>query len=264
MVSRACLQEALSRLIKTTPGGGFSMGSSYFYMEFFFAWVTLLKLAGFRNPALFALEYTLVPDAVYPTQLRQTVVGYEHILSIAQDPSRICVGGDSAGGTLILSLLLYLASSPAYGERRPRLAVLISPWVTLVSPENHNTQSDYLNAESLHLYARQYAGSAVSLVDPLVSPGMCKDLEWWSRAAPSAGFLFQYGSEEVFCPEIRNLIALLENTRGVTHAREEEGFVHAWTVARLFLSDTKAERQKGLKHIAQATWKCMGEGFGSQ
>jgi acetyl esterase/lipase len=87
-------------------GGGFSMGSSFFYMEFLLAWVSLLKEAGYRNPALFALDYSLVPDAVFPTQLQETLAGYQYVLSIAQNPSRICVGGDSAGATLILSFLL--------------------------------------------------------------------------------------------------------------------------------------------------------------
>lgn len=82
------------------------MGSSYFYLEFLLAWVSLLKLAGYRTPALFALEYSLVPDAIHPTQLQQTIAGYEHVYSIIGDASRICVGGDSAGATLILSLLL--------------------------------------------------------------------------------------------------------------------------------------------------------------
>lgn len=52
-------------------GGGFSMGSSYFYIEFLMAWIHLLKSAGYANPALFALEYTLVPEATYPTQTQK-------------------------------------------------------------------------------------------------------------------------------------------------------------------------------------------------
>ncbi|KAK5002209.1 hypothetical protein LTR39_006748, partial [Cryomyces antarcticus] len=102
-------------------GGGFSMGSSYFYMEFLFALVALLKDSGYRNPALFALEYTLVPDAVYPTQLHETIAGYDYVTSIIKDPSRICVGGDSAGATLILSMLLWISDQPDYRKRLPGL-----------------------------------------------------------------------------------------------------------------------------------------------
>lgn len=48
-------------------GGGFSMGSSYFYLEFLLTWLSVLKSSGgFQNPAILSLEYTLVPDACYP------------------------------------------------------------------------------------------------------------------------------------------------------------------------------------------------------
>ncbi|CAG8958151.1 hypothetical protein HYFRA_00000500 [Hymenoscyphus fraxineus] len=93
-------------------GGGFSMGSSYFYLEFLLTWLSLLKTCGdFDNPAIFSLEYTLVPDDSYPTQLREASAGYKYTLSkTTGDPSKICVAGDSAGGTIILTLLLHLAS----------------------------------------------------------------------------------------------------------------------------------------------------------
>lgn len=230
-------------------GGGFSMGSSYFYLEFLLAWLSLLKEAGYRNPAIFALEYDLVPDAQFPTQLKQTVTGYEYVCSITQDPSRICVSGDSAGATLILSLLLVIAGLPDYENHRPGYASLISPWPTLVSMKNRDTRSDYLNTESLHLYGRQYAGNEANLRDPLVSPGVCKDIKLWSKASPAAGFTFMYGSEEVFGPEIRDLVTVLRKSGSYVSVREEPGSIHAWPVAALFLADTQTQRQKGLRDL---------------
>jgi acetyl esterase/lipase len=229
------------------------MGSSYFYLEFLLVWHTLLKNSGFRNPAIFALEYTLVPDACYPTQLQQTMAGYKHALSIIQDSSKVCVSGDSAGALLILSLLLHLAHTSdnemEMDSIRPGMAILISPWVTLISVNDKNTPSDYIDADSLHLYAHQYAGNKVAVSDPLVSPGNCKDLELWRRATPSKGFGILFGSEEVFAPEIRDLVILLRKTGATVDTREEEGGIHAWPVAALFLSGTHEERQKGLKTI---------------
>lgn len=228
------------------------MGSSYFYLEFLLGLVSLLKSdAGYRNPALFALEYTLVPDASFPTQLKQTIAGYEHVRSTIDDASRICLSGDSAGATLVLSLLLHIAKSPYHEKRRPGFAILISPWASIVSPTNRDTPSDYLNADSLELYGRQYAGSESNLKNPLVSPGVCKDREWWSKASPSAGLSFLYGSEEVLGPETRILIALLRKSGCHVSVREEPGGIHAWPVATLFLSDTQEERQKGLRDIVQ-------------
>ncbi|KAI4204810.1 MAG: hypothetical protein LQ350_000876 [Teloschistes chrysophthalmus] len=234
------------------------MGSSYFYLEFLLAWLEILQKDGYHNPAIFALEYTLVPDQTYPLQLQQTVAGYEHLCSITKDPGRICLAGDSAGATLQLSLLLYLSKASFPGreseeqqQRMPGFATLISPWPTLVTPRNRDTPSDYLNAESLHLYGRQYAGSTSNLKDPLVSPGVCKDGEWWTRASPSGGFCFMYGSEEVFGPEVRDLIALLRRNGCAVRVREESGQVHAWPVVSLFLANTLGERTKGLRDLTK-------------
>ena len=233
-------------------GGGFSMGSAYFYLEFLLAWASLLKDAGYKNPAIFSLEYTLVPDATYPTQLDETIAGYDFIYSIVKDTSRICVSGDSAGATLILTLLLYIAKHPENHEnKQPGFATLISPWTTLYSPKNRNTASDYLNSDSLHLYGRQYAGSDEKLDDSLVSPGECKDRAWWAKACPSAGYAIVFGAEEVLGPELRDLIALLRKSGSAVSVREEPGAVHAWPVVTLFLSDTQAERQKGLRDLTK-------------
>ncbi|KAL8705264.1 MAG: hypothetical protein Q9201_001595 [Fulgogasparrea decipioides] len=235
-------------------GGGFSMGSSYFYLEFLLAWLTILRQSGYHNPAIFALEYTLVPDSRYPTQLDQTLTGYNHICHITKDPSRICLAGDSAGATLQLSLLLYLSKIPhsvSEQHKKPGFATLISPWVTLVTPKNRNTASDYLNADSLHLYGRQYAGNPSNLKIPLVSPGVCKDREWWLRASPSGGFAFMYGSEEVFGPEVRDLIALLRRSGCAVRVREEPGQIHAWPVVSLFLGEGSGERTKGLRDLTK-------------
>ncbi|QSZ29273.1 hypothetical protein DSL72_003785 [Monilinia vaccinii-corymbosi] len=251
-------------------GGGFSMGSSYFYLEFLLAWLSLLKDSRkFHNPAIFALEYSLVPDESYPTQLNETFAGYRYVLSVTDDPSKICVSGDSAGATLILSLLLHIArpniteSDPTVETvytATPAMAVLISPWTTLNSPQDKNTSSDYLDANNLHLYAHQYAGHCSSVSDPLVSPGLCKDMDWWRMASPTRGFFITYGSEEVFAPETRDLITLLKKSRKVEiRGQEQIGSIHAWPIAALFLSSTPSARRKGLRMLVSEIGERMGK-----
>jgi acetyl esterase/lipase len=246
-------QEQPDIIVYYLHGGGMSMGSSYFYMEFLLAWVTLLKSVGYRNPALFALEYTLVPDATYPIQLHEAVAGYEHVLSLAQSSARIVVGGDSAGATLILSFLLYISEHPELRHQKPGLAIMISPWVTIVSSNNRNTASDYLNSATLELYGMQYIGDKVSPSDPIVSPGYCKDVKKWKEASPEHGWYFVYGSEEVLGPETRRLITLLKETGKEVEVWEEKGGIHAWPVASLYLGETREERLAGLKSIVEAT-----------
>ncbi|KAK5663904.1 hypothetical protein OQA88_115 [Cercophora sp. LCS_1] len=196
-------------------GGGFSMGSSYFYLEFLLTWLSVLVSAGYENPAIFALEYTLVPDAYYPTQLHEAKAAYRHVLEVAGDPSIVCISGDSAGAMLALSLLLHLADERfdgADGGRplpKPALATLISPWVTLVSDRENTTESDYLDVHQLNKYGRLFAGDSISEMDPLVSPGCCKDISWWKRASPLRGIFITYGNDEILAPDIEGLIRIL-------------------------------------------------------
>ncbi|KAH6654580.1 Alpha/Beta hydrolase protein [Truncatella angustata] len=242
-------------------GGGFSMGSSYFYLEFLLAWLTLLGDSGFSNPAVFALEYTLVPDDTFPKQMHEAIAGYDHVVSMVGDASKICVSGDSAGATVLLSLLLHIADrgcdrekmdeSSAWKLPKPGMAAFISPWVTLVSNRRKNTASDYLDAGSLHQYAREYVGKQSRADDPLISPGNCRDLSWWKRACPAGGMFFAYGAEEVFAPEIENLLKFLEKNKIHVASREEPGGIHAWPVAALFLASSTEDRQRGLRSIVR-------------
>ncbi|KAI0406678.1 Alpha/Beta hydrolase protein [Xylaria palmicola] len=240
-------------------GGGFSMGSSYFYLEFLLSWLDLLKKAGYQNPSIFALEYTLVPDGSFPRQLEEAIAGYEHVLSTVGDPGRVCVSGDSAGATIVLSLLLHLANIDRHVDlmnklgkwrlAKPALAVLISPWVTLVSDSHRNTKSDYLDAQKLQIYAEEYAGE-VSSNDSLLSPGQCRDISWWHRACPRHGIFVEYGNEEVFATEIGELVQFWKRGGIKITSRGEFGGIHAWPIASLFLSEPN-KRLDGLKTLVR-------------
>lgn len=227
------------------------MGSSYFYLEFLLTWLSILRKSGYRNPAIFALEYSLVPDETFPTQVDQAMAGYSLVLSQVKDPSRVCLSGDSAGGTIMLSLMLAKGRSNGWGQHRPRLGAFFSPWVRLVSPENRDTESDFLNAESLHLYARQYTGKLWPSDDPVASPGDCQDEAWWQRSAPSEGFICLYGAEEVFTSEIRKWRQKVSAAACRCEMEEERNAVHAWPVVDLFLCDTPQQRCKGLQRMTQ-------------
>lgn len=227
------------------------MGTSHFYLEFLIAWVRVLKDLGYSNPCIFTLEYSLVPDRIYPTQVQQVLSGYQYLLSKVDDASRICLSGDSAGGTLILSLLLYHGFADGWKKDRPGLAVLISPWVTIVSPENRDTPSDYLNMASLHRYAQQFVGTDASVDNPLASPGRCEDPASWRRASPVEGFACFYGSEEVFQPEISRWLRLLRKAKCACDEWEEPAWVHAWPIVAFFTGESQKEQLRGLFQMSQ-------------
>ena len=225
------------------------MGSSYFYLEFLMAWISRLKDKGCQNPAVFALEYTLVPDAQWPTQFDETRAGYKFLQDAFGNgsASKICVSGDSAGATLILSMLLQpgaIEQEPQYHDLdRPGLAILLSPWTHLVSDLNQNTPSDYLDKNSLHLYARQYAGEATES-DEVISPGLC--VSRWKRASPHHGFRIIHGAEEVFTPGIEDMVKSMKKDGASVKVHKQQAGIHAWPVVNLFLGETRKERLTGL------------------
>jgi acetyl esterase/lipase len=230
------------------------MGSSYFYLEFLIAWLTMLKAKGFHYPAIFALEYSLVPDETWPKQFEETRAGYRFLCEYLGDSSRICVSGDSAGATLILSLLL---RNEKVGEPvpRPGLAVLLSPWTHLVSELNQNTRSDYLDSNSLHLYARQYAGKA-SVDDPVISPG--RTHIGWQVSAPLKGYYIIYGAEEVFAPAIEDTVKKMKRSGATVETVQEDAGIHAWPVVNLFLADCPEDRLHGLRRMTELVYSKMG------
>jgi acetyl esterase/lipase len=225
------------------------MGSAYFYMEFLMAWMSRLRDKGFRNPAIFALEYTLVPDAQWPIQLNETRAGYKFLQETFGNRSaaKICVSGDSAGATLMLSMLLQpgrLEQEPLFqGLDQPGLAILLSPWTHLVSALNQNTRSDYLDKDSLHLYAKQYAGKD-TMTDEVISPGLSRGR--WKRASPLNGYRVIYGSEEVFGPGIHEMVRHMKRDGATVETLQHEAGIHAWPVVNLFLGETREHRLYGL------------------
>ena len=226
-------------------GGGFVMGSSYLYLEFLMTWVSMLRDQGFQNPAIFALNYTLVPDERYPFQLHETLAGYNYVLSRAVDPHTIIVSGDSAGALLTLSLLLHRGTKGR--DERPAFAVLLSPWTNLVA-DNRNTESDFVDAMKLSEYGRLYAGSE-DPTDPLVSPGDCLDEALWAASMPHRGIGIYLGSEEMLHVRIREFAKKLGSI-GRVIVREDES-LHVWPVAAMFLEDDQVKRQRGLRAITE-------------
>lgn len=213
------------------------------------AWAMRLKECGFRNPAVFALEYSLVPDAQWPTQFNETRASYAFLHEAFGDASaaKICVSGDSAGATLILSMLLQpgrLDPNPRFEAlHRPALAILLSPWTHLVSDLNRNTRSDYLDKDSLQRYAKQYAGDE-AVTDGVISPGL--NTTHWKQASPLNGYRIVYGAEEVFGAGIQEMIRHMKSTGAAVKAHRQEAGIHAWPVVNLFLGKTREERLHGL------------------
>ncbi|KAF2870336.1 hypothetical protein BDV95DRAFT_497001 [Massariosphaeria phaeospora] len=75
-----------------------------------------------------APKYRLAPQFPFPCGLHDCLATYLYLLVENHDPSTIVLAGDSAGGGMVVSLLVTLRDQ---GIPMPAGAILISPWVDL-------------------------------------------------------------------------------------------------------------------------------------
>lgn len=93
------------------------------------------------------LQYTLAPEARYPTQLTQAADALAHLLKLGVRPRDLIIGGDSAGGNLASQIMSHLLHphpdakevSLAHGERIAGVFA-VSPWVS--ARTNDRSMSD--------------------------------------------------------------------------------------------------------------------------
>lgn len=87
--------------------------------------------------AVAVLQYTLAPEARYPTQLTQAADALAYLLKLGVRPRDLIIGGDSAGGNLTSQIMSHLLHphpaakevSLAQGERIAGVFA-VSPWVS--------------------------------------------------------------------------------------------------------------------------------------
>ncbi|EDU49721.1 acetyl-hydrolase [Pyrenophora tritici-repentis Pt-1C-BFP] len=75
-----------------------------------------------------APKYRLAPQFPFPCGLQDCLAAYLYLLEQKHDPATIILAGDSAGGGMVLSILVTMRDQ---GIPLPAGAILISPWVDL-------------------------------------------------------------------------------------------------------------------------------------
>lgn len=122
-----------SRFVLFFHGGAYIASLTESHLEW--CYQAYVEASPHVEVAVALLQYTLVPQAQYPTHLQQAVAALQHLLHSGIDPSQLVVGGDSAGGNLTAQLLGHiLHPNPRVDPinlTKPFLAVFtVSPWVS--------------------------------------------------------------------------------------------------------------------------------------
>jgi len=123
--------------------------------------------------------YRLAPEHPYPAALDDCLASYRWLLAQGQEPGRIVVAGDSAGGNLTLALLLRLRDE---GLPLPAGAVALSPVADLTfsgeSVQRNDGIDDMFSADLMDAMVPVYLPRRELCAHPHVSPvfGDCSGL----------------------------------------------------------------------------------------
>lgn len=157
-------ERSLSGRVLYFHGGGFYVGTARAQTGL------LWRMGRAADATVVAPDYRLAPEHPWPAALDDAFAVYSTLLAEGTEPTRIAVGGDSAGGNLALALLLRLRDA---GRPLPAAAFAFSPWTDLTGSGGavrYNARRDcMLPAFRMTDAARLYAGSR-PLDHPLVSP----------------------------------------------------------------------------------------------
>ncbi|KAI4263241.1 MAG: hypothetical protein L6R42_001608 [Xanthoria sp. 1 TBL-2021] len=206
-------------------GGGYISSQPAHYLLFLLRLGEAILEQGI-SVSIFALDYSLAPEHVFPTQLKETAAAYEYLINEEHvSPEKILIAGDSAGGHLALSFLVDLAnerSSSGNALPKPSGLALLSPWLSLhneLPSFKANAQKDVLSAPFLRRVARQFLGHDVAAQDnPLRSRLNSPYLEFltpepaieWDTVLPSWVWV-SAGTDEMFFDNVKTWVGMLED-----------------------------------------------------
>ena len=146
-------------------GGGFISGACRTHRA-----IVAKFASGCQLPSL-AFDYRLAPEHPFPAALDDCIAAYGWLLKTGYHPHEIIVGGESAGGTLTLSLLLALKEQ---NIAFPKAAFSISPVTDLrcQAPSfEYNAGNDIAPINASSVWTAYYIGNNDPTL-PLLSPQM--------------------------------------------------------------------------------------------
>lgn len=204
----------------TLIGGGFCVPANAGYFKFWANLVRVSRDAG-KDFSIFAVSYTLAPNARYPTQLTQAVEALRYILnSTSRSPSQILLGGDSVGGNLAIGVLSHLAhphlSIEALKVSEPLAGMAaIGPKTSM--DDNFDETSIYYGGDLItpgtsKMWSRTYLAGAARdyYTDASDAPST------WFQSFPVKEILIVAGQNEILLHKIEAFVKVLKASCKIT------------------------------------------------
>lgn len=219
------------RVILYLHGGAFSAGSIVSHRSM------VGNIATACRARALIIDYRLAPEHPYPCALQDCLAVYESLLANGVTNDKLCVMGDSAGGTLTLTLLVKLKE---LGKPLPRLAACLSPATDLTLKGETWTPGaakDYmLEPRSIKKCIEIYL-QGVDAVAPLVSP-LYAEL----RGLPP--LLIQIGSDEALLSDATRFTEKAKAAGVAVKLEIWEHMQHVWQFAAQYVPEGKQAIEK--------------------
>ncbi|RTQ48229.1 steryl acetyl hydrolase [Hymenobacter gummosus] len=202
------------RVLLYLHGGGYVMGSLNTHRGFIGA---LAQRCGLRA---LSVDYRKAPEHPFPAALDDALAAWRWLLTQGYAPHDIMLAGDSAGGGLVLALLLHLRDAR---QPLPAAALCFSPWTDLNLPASVDHIPDearFIEALEIRSWGRHYAADT-PLTHPLVSP-LYAEL----RGLPP--LLLQVSDGELLFHDSLALAARARAAGTAVTVQQFEGLVHWW------------------------------------
>jgi len=219
------------RIVLFFHGGGFSLGSTRDHLGF------CARIARASRSTVFSVDYRLAPEHIFPAQVSDAVAAYQYLIGKGIPPHRIVPVGISAGGTLVIDLLL---SARDLRLPLPMAAVCMSPAVDMMfSGESVKTNEglDSINPARLDAIRTTYlAGHDPH--DPVASP-------IYARLSGLPRMYIQAGTHELLLSSIASFVDKARWAGVPVQFELWEGMFHGW---QIFSRDV-SEGKRAIDHV---------------
>lgn len=221
-------------------GGGFVAGMPETYYNF------CSRLAQRINARVILPRYRLAPEHPFPAAPDDVLAVYRALLADGVPAESILVGGDSAGGSLSLSLLIGARDA---GLPQPCACLALSPATDMSleggSHARHDRIDPMLSETLIDHFRMAYTPTQASRLDPRASPALA-DL---SNCAP---LVITVSRDECLYDHTVKLVAQARSGGVAVELLERDGLLHIWPTLLPFLPEARRDFEWIVKHLPAA------------
>jgi acetyl esterase/lipase len=222
------------RVILYLHGGGYVVGSINTHREL------ASRLSRATAARVLLIDYRLGPEHPHPAAVDDAVTAYRWLLSEGGSPSRMAIGGDSAGGGLTVATLVAVRDA---GLPMPAVGVCLSPWVDLEGiGESMTTKAavdPMVQRDGLLKMAAAYLGGQ-SPRTPLASP-------LYANLSGLPPLLIQVGTAETLLDDSTRLAERARKAGVKVTLEPWEDMIHVWQAFASLLP----EGRDAIEHIGE-------------